>query len=1199
MRMRRFVRLTTSFGICTILFSSNAAMAEKVVFARQLALSPDGKTLAFAWAGDVWSAPSVGGVAQRLTVHPADDGFPVWSPDGRWLAFASYRHGAANIFVMTAEGTELRRLTFSDRAEIPTALSPDGKYIYFHSSKNGEVSWEPHIYRVPVAGGQSWRVMEASGSHAVPSPDGRFLAFTQGVSPWQRTGYRGSANWDVWFRDLGTGEFTKLTDFAGTDIWPRWDERGTGLFFLSDREETHNVWHQPLRGGQPRKITDATGERIRDYTVSADGRKLVYTQWDKIFAMSLPNGRAQEIEITVGADLQRNPVELESFTSGAVEIAASPDGSEIALVVRGEIYVIKAESDKLTRRVTNSPARDWQVAWSPDGKALFFVSDAAGQEDIYRATSAEEPAKPLSDSLRFKIERVTDHPDGEFSPDVSPDGKRLLFLRNRGDLILRDLETGREECVLESWNPPAARWSPDGNWLAYAVADEEYNSDVWVLSLDPKLEDRRPVNISRHPDYDGNPQWSADGQMLTFASKRAGMNADMYLVFLSETLDEKSTVDLNDYFDKASKAAGQRKPPKECRASGDIFLGAYVEPESTPVEEAKSEEPPKKKEKKTPVADEPLDARLRAVLKEFLAGPKKEEEKKEDKDKDKAEDKPEKFEYHLDTAYLRLRRVVDLPEDQTGYALAPGGELLVFRSSHEGETYLFSVKWNGTERKRILSSNVTDMHWTLDGKRLFYNQGGRPASCTSSGGDSKTYSFRAKLAIDFSEEAAQKFNDAARMLGRLFYHPTMKDLDWASLAAQHRELALKTRTYPEFNLIFDLLQGRLNASHMGISGPERRSVERVGYLGCDFDAEFPGPGLKIKSITPRSPATRAESKLYPGDILLTVNGRPVGPENAIDAALIDTVNDQVIIEFLPAPDRPAEKTSAKSKPEQVAEPEASQPDSTATDPDDPHANLVDRETQQEPGDKPDENGPKSKELVIRPVNYGTFDGLSYEAWVQANRKYVEEKSEGRIGYLHIAGMGESQFHIFERDLYAAAGGKEGLIIDVRNNGGGWTADWILAVLNVQRHAFTVGRGGKPGYPQDRLIFYAWTKPATMMCNQCSYSNAEIISHAFKNLGRGPLVGVPTFGAVISTGSYSLVDGTTVRVPGRGWYTLPDGVDMENHPAVPDVIVPLTPADEEAGRKSQLDAAILATLERIAAENAQPLTPVDEPEETAE
>ena len=1128
------------------------AGAERVVFARHLALSPDGKLLAFSWAGDVWTVSSSGGAARRLTLNPASDSHPVWSPDGRLLAFASDRHGAANVFVMTPEGGDIRRLTFSDNAEIPTAFAPDGKHIYFHSQKTGELNWEPRMYRVATAGGQSWRITEASGSYPRPSPDGRQLAFTRGVSKWWRTGYRGSANWDVWLHDLASGEFTQLTDFDGTDMYPCWDARSAGVYFLSDREDTHNVWYQPARGGQARKITSVTGDRVRDFAVSADGRRLAYTQWDKIFVAALPRGATQEIEVTAGSDSTRNAIELKTLTSDASEAKASPDGKEVALVARGEIFVIKTEPDKPTRRVTNSVARDWHVTWSPDGKALYFVSDREGQEDIYRAVSGDDPPQGLSDSLRFRIERVTENAETELAPRISPDGEKLSFVRGRGDLYIRDLKSGVEHRLLEGWNSLTVRWSPDSQWIAYAVADEEYNPDVWIVPADGSA---AAVNISQHPDHDGNPQWSADGQVLAFTSRRAGMDTDLYVVFLSEELSEKSSVDLDEYFKKAGEKVKKHKPPKEVVASGEIVLGTPPEPEEQP--EAEPEEPAE-------VADEAgedaeaeeqgIEQRLRALLKEFLEEP-EQAQLEEEKEDEEEEEEVEKYEPDLESAYRRLRRVTRLPEDQRSLALAPAGDLLVFSSSHEGKSAVFSVKWNGEDRKRILSGGVRSLRWTPNGKRLFYLKSGKPGSCTASGGDSKTHDFRAKLAIVHREEAEQKFDDAARMMGRRFYHPTLKGLDWPALTEKYRTLALRTHTYGEFNTIFNLFQGELNGSHLGMFGPGDRSVERVGYLGCEFDPEHTGPGLKIAKITPRSPADRDESKFHPGDVLLQVNGTPVGRDAPLDRALVDTVGDQVIVEYLPS-----EKTPT---------------------------------TTEEGDEAEDEQAPK--ELVMRPISYRSFARLSYDAWVEANRKYVEEQSNGRVAYVHIAGMGERQFHVFERDLYAAANGKDGLIIDVRNNGGGWTADWVMAVLSVRRHAYTVGRGGKPGYPQDRLIFYAWTKPATMLCNQCSYSNAEIVSHAFKNLGRGPLVGTTTFGAVISTGAYGLIDGTRVRMPFRGWYTLPHDVDMENHGAVPDVEVSLGPAAEAQGLHAQLDAAIKATLEQIDARGTAKLPADRRPE----
>jgi len=200
--------------------------------------------------------------------------------------------------------------------------------------------------------------------------------------------------------------------------------------------------------------------------------------------------------------------------------------------------------------------------------------------------------------------------------------------------------------------------------------------------------------------------------------------------------------------------------------------------------------------------------------------------------------------------------------------------------------------------------------------------------------------------------------------------------------------------------------------------------------------------------------------------------------------------------------------------------------------------------------------------------------------VQRNRRYVEQKSGGKLGYVHIQAMGEQSLREFIRDLYAAAYGKQGLVIDVRFNGGGRTADYLLAILHVPRHAYTVGRNGKPGYPHDRLPLPEWTKPIAVLCNEASFSNAEIFAHAIKTLKRGPLIGMPTAGGVISAGRRALMDGRRVGTPGRGWYTIDQGVNLEGHGAQPDYRVEELPGDLAEGHDRQLDKAIEVLLQRL-------------------
>lgn len=229
-------------------------------------------------------------------------------------------------------------------------------------------------------------------------------------------------------------------------------------------------------------------------------------------------------------------------------------------------------------------------------------------------------------------------------------------------------------------------------------------------------------------------------------------------------------------------------------------------------------------------------------------------------------------------------------------------------------------------------------------------------------------------------------------------------------------------------------------------------------------------------------------------------------------------------------------------------------------------------------------------MVIRPTD--DLDDEMYGEWVDDRRELVEEYSDGRLGYIHVEGMNWPSFERFERELQASASGREGLLVDVRFNGGGWTTDYLLTVLTYPQHAYTVPRGAaedleaeherfREHYPfGPRLPQAAWTKPVAALANQNSYSNAEIFSHAFRTLDLGPLVGEPTFGAVISTGGAGLMDGSFVRIPFRGWYVRATDENMEHGPAVPDHPVPRRPDDRASEGDEQLRTAVDVLLERI-------------------
>jgi tricorn protease len=227
-----------------------------------------------------------------------------------------------------------------------------------------------------------------------------------------------------------------------------------------------------------------------------------------------------------------------------------------------------------------------------------------------------------------------------------------------------------------------------------------------------------------------------------------------------------------------------------------------------------------------------------------------------------------------------------------------------------------------------------------------------------------------------------------------------------------------------------------------------------------------------------------------------------------------------------------------------------------------------------------EQGSEELSIVIRPISYARVRPLLYEKWLEHNRQMVDKLSGGKLGYLHIQAMDESSFLEFEEQLYNVGYGKEGLVIDVRDNGGGSTTDHLLTSLTQPKHAITVPRGGGVGYPHDRMIYATWSKPIVVLCNQNSYSNAEIFSHAIKALGRGKLVGVQTAGGVVSTGAVRINDIGVLRAPFRGWFSIRDGKDMELNGAEPDYIVWPSPGELPAGIDKQLEKGVEVLLEEV-------------------
>ncbi|MCC5943501.1 MAG: PD40 domain-containing protein [Bernardetiaceae bacterium] len=1054
---------------------------EKTPFVRYPALSPDGSQLAFSFQGDIWVMPREGGRAYRLTIHEAYEYEPQWSPDGKNIAFISNRYGNDDIFITDAEGTKRpQRITHHSATDNSARWLNNSELLFSTKRVYAQAEWENEIYKAKTNGETPVRMLNALGYMPTPSPDGKFIAFTKGYNTISRKNYLGPADKEIWIYDTQKNSYHKLLELKGNDMYPDWGPDNQ-IYFLSENGGVHNIYKIKLDAdgkatGSMDAVTNFKEDGVRYFDVSADGKHIVLERETKIFTMSTEGGKPQAVSIKLPQDYRHDPTERITYRNRASNYTLSPNGKLVALNVRGNIFLTSTDKEqKRTNALVTHPYHDKDPVFLND-TTLLFVSDREGQYDIYMIRSSDADRIDLYETLKYKTERLTKTDEDEQNLIISPDGKKIAYIKGRGSLIVADIDANGKmtnlKTLTEGWNAPSGiAWSPDSRWLAYSQADLYFNYEIFIQAADGS---GKPTNVSLHPRRDSSPVWSKDGSKLGFVSVRNNSDADIWFVWLKKEDWEKTKYDWED-------------PYKE----------------------------PKK--------DEPKD----------------EDEKDNKKDKKKKKDKEvEPIEIDFERIHERLVQVTNLPGDEYNPQISHDGETFFFTGGG-ADREIHSIKWDGSEIKAIGGAKQNPYGLSLDpkGARIYFmKSGGTLASIPTSGGAPESINFAARMEIDYETEQEQIFEETWRALDQQFYDPKFHGQDWKKLRNKYKPWAMQTTTKRDFQDVMNLMLGELNASHMGFYTGERSDVqyERVGLLGLEVKPHK--EGVEIMRIVQDSPADRKSSKLEVGEIILSIDGERIRPETNFYSYLTDKVNDRVLLEV-------------KAKDGKV------------------------------------------REFMIRPTS--SLRNELYEEWVRERRTLTEKYSNGKLGYLHIQGMNMPSFERFERELAAVAEGKEGIVIDVRYNGGGWTTDYLMTILNYQQHSYTVPRGAAKDldkenknytdyYPfGERLPYSVWTKHSVALCNEFSYSNAEIFSHAYKAAGLGTLVGQPTFGAVISTGAQSLIDGSRVRIPFRAWYVKDTGLNMENGPAVPDVLVSEMPDTKHKGEDPQLKKAVEILLQQMA------------------
>ncbi|MFT7618146.1 MAG: tricorn protease [Planctomycetota bacterium] len=1079
---------------------AHAQESAAIQLARDAAVSPNGDRIAFVWRNDIWTSGITGGQAQRLTQHASSDRAPEFSPDGTQIAFISNRDGSNQIYVVAANGGAPKRMTKHTEGYDLVEWTADGSGFLVranrdHFWRNGNRFFIQHLdgTKTPEI------LFDAYGHSGSLSPDNNSFLYCRERASTYRKRYVGSESEQIWHFDRSSGEHKIILKEKTFNRHPLWDADGTGFYYVSERDGSYNLWHHHLKTRTKRQLTTYKSDGPMFPAISRDGKTLVYRRLADLYHFDVATGEAKKISLIDQGDPTIDPIQNivhESATSATF----TPDGRVMAFTAGNDIWVMDTVLKEAVQVTTSASEEASPLFVNND--VLMFISHDGGNADIWTATRTD-PKKYFWQNKTFQLKRLTQTPNVESDLRLLPDGKRISFTRDRGDLFIMDMDGSNSRQLLSSWNAPDYDFSADCTWLAYAVADNDFNGDIWIKKVDGKGE---PFNLSCHPDNDSNPRFSPDGKVLAFTGRRWGTESDIAYVYLTKDSAEETSRDRT--LEKALKKMKERKKGKKKAAE-----------KSKPAKTmAKADKQAKMKKSPTtkPVA------------------------KKDDTKKKSPASKVKAVSIDFEGIRDRIRRIRNPNSGERGLTFWPTGAKLLFSASVGGKSGVYSVEFPDKLRPKLFASQgARNFRAISEAKKLVGVMAGKPAIISSTG-KSESFSFTANQAVHLGELSSAVFRQGWMLMRDNFYDGKLGNNNWDDIYRKYAPMAAQCLDATTLGEVGNMMLGELNGSHLGFrirSLPSEQSVTRktwntsTGHLGCRFDPAWQGPGLKIADVIRKTPAAMKGSRLKTGEIIISIDGHNVDPGLEIATVMTGVANRTVILLV------------------------------KGTD-------------------------GKDREVLIRPTSYRAVRAQLYEEWLEDNRNMVDRLSKGKLGYLHIKAMSGGNLLRFDEELYRIGHGKEGLIIDVRENGGGSITDHLLTSLTQPTHAITKPRGGGEGYPADRRIYATWDKPIIVLCNQNSFSNAEIFAHAVKTLKRGRVVGVQTAGGVISTGGRSIMGLGFVRMPFRGWYLM-DGEDMELNGCKPHAEIWPAPGDWPAGIDTQMDKAVEMLMEDVKAWQSRP------------
>jgi Tol biopolymer transport system component/C-terminal processing protease CtpA/Prc len=1069
---------TLTVPLATALLAAGHAAAAPRPSLAEPSLSPDGREIVFVSGGDIWTVPSSGGTASLLITDPATEGRPLWSPDGKELAFTSTRNGSSNLYVLNLATSQVRRLTWSDASDQLDAWSRDGKWLYFSSSA-GDLSRQNDIYRVAASGGTPLEVSRErylNEFNAAPSPDGKTLALmAKGMSSqqWWRNGHSHIDEAELWLKPVASdAPYRKLTGAGAKRLWPMWRPDGQALYLMSDESGAENLWSLPIEEGKAAtKVTGFTSGRVLYPSISYDGRAIVFERELAIWKLDTATGEAAEVPISLrGSPAASGERRINETVFRAM--AVSPDGKKVALIAHGEVFATSASEGGPSVRITETIGEEGDLNWSPDSKKLAYVSERGLGSLIAEYDFATQKERALTKAT-----------DVDAAPVYSPDGKLLAYMHGPHELHVIALGDGKTAVkdakiftgALDRDDATRVTWSPDSKWIAFPVTDRKSFRNVWVIPAAGG--EAKQVTFFANGKTGERTAWSPDGKYLVFETSQRSEGRQLVRVDLLPHTPKYREDAFRDLFD-------DKKPPAD----------------STSTDDKSAPKPGDATAKNTKDAKPKID--------------------------------PVKIVFEGIRERATFLPLGGLSADEP--VISPDGKLLLFRAgSSDEQVYSYSLDELAKEPPSPVQISQgrkpkRDHAFSADSKQVYFLDGGHITSTPLENPKLKVTEASAEMVVRFDAEKQVVFDQAWFALNRAFYDPTFHGQDWKALRARFEPFVQGSQTADELRRIINLMIGELNASHLGLYSPREGfgapPAPRVGDLGLRFDRDAyeAGRGLVVREVVKLGPAF-IEGSIKAGDTLAAVDGRPVGAGVNLDSLLVDRAGKRTVLTVA--------------------------------------------------------SGGKKRDAVVRPVSSGVAAGLLYRDWVNERRAIVEKLSGGRLGYVHLFDMSSNSLNQLYIDLDAQNQGREGVVIDVRNNNGGFVNGYVLDVFSRKNFLTMTPRELFAVPSRQNLGQRALGLPTILVTNESSLSDAEDFTEGYRTLALGKVVGTPTAGWIIYTHNLTLIDGSNLRVPSTRIEGA-DGQNMEGNPRKVDLEVVRQLGETMAGKDSQLEAASSTLLKQL-------------------